>query len=66
VYHNLPNICYTIISKGPDRADSFWFNPDGSGTAHIKEYDPTNGTISWGDLHYWGPGNIPRGEVQNY
>ena len=54
------SIKYVITSKGPDREDSFW-RPTGG----LKEYDPTNGTISWGDLHYWGPGNVDPGMVMH-
>jgi len=46
------SIQYVIKSKGPSMNDDFW----GKG---LHEYDPTNGSVSSGDLHYWGPGNVP-------
>jgi len=64
--HATSNVEYTIISKGPDRADSYWYNRDGSLSTHLTEYDPSNGTVSWGDLRYWGPGNLDPGRTQNY
>ena len=47
-------IQYYIGSKGPNMVDDFWTAPMG-----IKPYDPSNGIVSIGDLHYWGPGNAP-------
>lgn len=55
-------IQYEIISKGPDMADSFW-SQGAYPQSCLKEYDPSNGIISWGDLHYWGPGNISPSDV---
>jgi len=66
LYYNWLAIQYEIISKGPDRRDSFWSDGDGTSNKHLKEYDPSNGTTSWGDLHYFGPGNINPGLVVNY
>ena len=48
-------IQYVIISKGPNLLDDFWV----PSPSQVREYDPTNGIISIGDLRYWGPGNIP-------
>ncbi|MCD6386036.1 prepilin-type N-terminal cleavage/methylation domain-containing protein [Candidatus Sumerlaeota bacterium] len=50
-------VAWLMKSKGPDCNDDYWGYPWG-GPEGIKEYDPTNGTISRGDIHRFGPGNI--------
>lgn len=42
---------YFITSKGPDKTADL-----GSHSDINSLYDPTNGTISTGDVVYWGPG----------
>ncbi|MGI8905983.1 MAG: hypothetical protein ACR2IE_05775 [Candidatus Sumerlaeaceae bacterium] len=46
------NCRYFLASHGPDLKD-----PSGSSAVL---YDPTNGTVSPGDLYYFGPGLGPR------
>jgi prepilin-type N-terminal cleavage/methylation domain-containing protein len=45
------SVVWTMISHGPDRDDD---NPDDGRPA--CSYDPTNGTVSNGDLYLFGPG----------
>jgi hypothetical protein len=42
---------YFITSKGPDKDADL-----GSHSSVDTFYDPTNGTISGGDIVFWGPG----------
>jgi type II secretion system protein G len=49
-----PSIQYFYLSHGPDLdhdSPELDENPDGPAL-----YDPTNGTVSSGDIVYWGPG----------
>lgn len=41
-----------IHSHGPDREHDDFESPEGFPT----QYDPTNGTVSNGDIFYFGPG----------
>lgn len=48
------NLEYFLLSHGPDvdhDSPDLGENPDGASL-----YDPTNGTVSSGDILYWGPG----------
>ena len=44
---------YFMLSHGPDLDHDF---PEGTNPATPALYDPTNGTISSGDIEYFGPG----------
>lgn len=46
------NTEWTIKSPGPDRE---WLWQQGLPNEQFLAYDPTNGTISKGDIHRWGP-----------
>jgi len=57
------NICWTLTSAGPDMCWD-WYpdgKSDGPGGLFYGEpqYDPTNGTVSRGNVERCGPGNIP-------
>jgi len=54
-----PRDCYLIISVGPDHMDNSWISsyPYSSGIP----YDPTNGTVSVGDVFFAGACRIPNG-----
>ncbi|HPK02785.1 MAG TPA: hypothetical protein PLS90_10060 [Candidatus Sumerlaeota bacterium] len=60
-YRNHPRVnSYLLYSKGPDRILGYFnfYGPYGKGTdgkAVPAVYDPTNGTISSGDICVWGP-----------
>ncbi len=53
-----PRNCYAFVSKGPDQLDDsgFWSYPYVGGIP----YDPTNGTVSSGDIFRAFP-RVPRG-----
>ncbi len=67
---------YTVLSVGPDRRDSFGvylpFPAElpqaaglyGIGTVADTVYDPTNGTLSGGDIGRWG-GDLPAIAARN-
>jgi prepilin-type N-terminal cleavage/methylation domain-containing protein len=48
------NAWYAMRSAGPDNISVFLGNPDPA--APPVTYDPTNGTVSYGDIYYLGPG----------
>lgn len=55
---------WLLISSGPDRVDSTDGNdswPWGGSSTNLRVYDPTNGTISTGDI-YRGGGDYKRGD----
>ena len=44
-----------MASVGPDRVEDIGDGSAGTGlpgTGGISVYDPTNGTVSWGDVYY--------------
>ena len=53
------NIRWTITGLGPDRG---WFDQSTGSTTGTTypRYDPTNGTVSRGNITRVGPGNIPE------
>jgi len=64
---------YELISAGPDNnvASESYYSLDeilfiertvneASGFYYCSRYDPTNGTVSLGDMYVWGPGNIQK------
>jgi len=61
VYRDHPKVdSYQLTSNGPDRIRGYfeYYGPYGKGVdgqtqPHV--YDPTNGTMSWGDIIVWGP-----------
>jgi len=52
--------CYEISSIGPDQDDDIYNNDEFPFTTAIRTYEPTNGTISDGDLVRFG-GDYRRG-----
>jgi type II secretion system protein G len=52
--------CYVIISLGPDRTDSSDNQDDWPAACFLGMYDPTNGTVSDGDILRFG-GDYLRG-----
>ena len=46
--------CYCIFSIGPDKDDDFSDNDGWPGTGSCRKYDPTNGTVSDGDILRFG------------
>jgi len=46
--------CYCIFSMGPDHDDDFSSNDEWPATGSLWAYDPTNGTVSRGDLLRFG------------
>ena len=49
-----------IYSIGPDGDHRNGF-PNGPTVQEFKAYDPSNGTISYGNICWWGPGGGPGG-----
>jgi prepilin-type N-terminal cleavage/methylation domain-containing protein len=47
---------WTLTGLGPDRG---WFDNTSPPSSDYPPYDPTNGTISRGNVERVGPGNIP-------
>ena len=47
-------IQWTLTGLGPDRS---WFDPPGGNP--YPQYDPSNGTVSRGNVERAGPGNVP-------
>lgn len=60
---------YGLVSPGPDlrwEYDRFNIFPDGFYYGDALYYDPTNGTVSIGDVFVFGPGNVYNpGPVQS-
>jgi len=52
------NICWTLSSPGPDNIMGWNFDAY-AGERGEPIYDPTNGTVSRGNVERVGPGNIP-------
>jgi type II secretion system protein G len=55
---SLVNSVWFVNSFGPDRLNDGGNRPDGFYN-HLV-YDPTNGTVSAGDVTRWGPGGTPE------
>ena len=60
-----PKVVWTTFSFGPDvkggyyanvqqDAYAYLFDHESKGTGTCARYDPTNGTLSFGDIIYWG------------
>ena len=60
-YANMHGVKVLMASVGPDRvedvADGSAGGPGLPGSRDLTIYDPTNGTVSWGDIYYGLPGH---------
>ncbi len=49
-----PYDCYCMQSIGPDQDDDFSGNDNWPNGGNVRPYDPTNGTVSLGDIYRFG------------